>query len=109
MRNLLVDRRDCTFSGDKALVEGSCNGYSAELATADRRGVQLDGPAGLEYTMNDTVKINVAKVFTVAFQEMMDASSVAPSIGELWQRFQDHLRRPCCAPRGSTGNSTTST
>lgn len=59
------------FSGDKALVSGFMkNGYSAELA---RRRIALGcnwmSLPGLEYTMNDLVKINMAKVFEVAFQE----------------------------------------
>ena len=59
------------FSGDKALVSGFMkNGYSAELA---RRRIALGcnwmSLPGLEYTMNDLVKINMAKVFEVAFRE----------------------------------------
>ena len=59
------------FSGDKALVSGFMkNGYSAELA---RKRIALGcnwmSLPGLEYTMNDLVKINMAKVFEVAFQE----------------------------------------
>ncbi len=69
------------FSGDKALVEGFMrNGYSAELAR--RRiavGCNWMALPGLEYTMNDTVKINVAKVFMAALDEMM-ASDAAPSV-----------------------------
>ena len=59
------------FSGDKALVEGFMkNGYSAELAR--RRiavGCNWMSLPGLEYTLNDVVKINIAKVFEVAFGE----------------------------------------
>ena len=59
------------FSGDKALVDGFMkNGYSAELAR--RRiavGCNWMSLPGLEYTLNDVVKINIAKVFEVAFEE----------------------------------------
>ena len=59
------------FSGYKALVEGFMkNGYSAELAR--RRiavGCNWMSLPGLEYTLNDVVKINIAKVFEVAFGE----------------------------------------
>ena len=59
------------FSGDKALVEGFMkNGYSAELAR--RRiavGCNWMSLPGLEYTLNDVVKINIVKVFEVAFGE----------------------------------------
>lgn len=103
VENLLKDRQGCPrFSGDKALVEGFMrNGYSAELAR-QRIAVGCNWMAlpGLEYTMNDTVKINVAKVFAVAFEEMM-AADVEPGTGELRRRFEEHLRRAVlCAARG---------
>ena len=100
---LLEDRKAWPrFSGDKALVEGFMrNGYSAELAR--RRiavGCNWMALPGLEYTMNDTVKINVAKVFMVAFDEMMDDAET-PSLESLWQRFEDHLRRAVlCTAQG---------
>lgn len=90
------------FSGDKALVEGFMrSGYSAELAR-QRIAVGCNWMAlpGLEYTMNDTVKINVAKVLSVALEEMM-AAEVEPSLAELWRRLEDHLRRAVlCTARG---------
>jgi formate C-acetyltransferase len=100
---LLADRKACPrFSGDKALVEGFMrNGYSAELARK-RIAVGCNWMAlpGLEYTMNDTVKINVAKVFMVAFDEMI-AEDKTPSITSLWRRFEEHLRRAVlCTARG---------
>lgn len=100
---LLEDRKAWPrFSGDKALVEGFMrNGYSAELARG-RIAVGCNWMAlpGLEYTMNDTVKINVAKVFMVAFDEMI-ADAADPSLESLWQRFEDHLRRAVlCTARG---------
>lgn len=76
------------FSGDKALVEGFMkNGYSAELA---RRRIALGcnwmSLPGLEYTMNDLIKINMAKVFEVAFWEY-DGDSTE----ELFDIFARHL------------------
>ncbi len=100
---LIEDRKAWPrFSGDKALVEGFMrNGYSAELAR--RRiavGCNWMALPGLEYTMNDTVKINVAKVFMVAFDEMMMDDSL-PSIDAIWKRFEEHLRKAVlCAARG---------
>ncbi len=100
---LLEDRKAWPrFSGDKALVEGFMrNGYSAELAR--RRiavGCNWMALPGLEYTMNDTVKINVAKVFMVAFDEMMAADS-SPCVDSLWKRFEEHLRKAVlCTARG---------
>ena len=69
---LLANRQGCPrFSGDKALVEGFMrSGYSAALAR--RRiavGCNWMSLPGLEYTLNDVVKINIAKVFEVAFNE----------------------------------------
>ncbi len=100
---LLEDRKACPrFSGDKALVEGFMrNGYSAELAR-QRIAVGCNWMAlpGLEYTMNDTVKINVLKVFAVAFDEMMHEDT-NPSIELLWQRFEEHMRLAVlCTARG---------
>jgi formate C-acetyltransferase len=103
VEQLLQDRKGCPrFSGDKALVEGFMrSGYTAELAR--RRiavGCNWMSLPGLEYTMNDTVKINVAKVFRVALQEMLSACA-EPSVAELWRRFEDHLRRAVlCTARG---------
>ena len=43
--------------------------------------------------MNDTVKVNLAKVFEVAFDEMMAAAdAVEPSIDALWAQYQKHLK-----------------
>ncbi|MBQ6007219.1 MAG: formate acetyltransferase [Kiritimatiellae bacterium] len=74
------------FSGDKALVEGFMkNGYSAELAR--RRiavGCNWMSLPGLEYTLNDVVKINIAKVFEVAFAE-------SDSWAELEANYRKHF------------------
>ena len=43
--------------------------------------------------MNDTVKVNMAKVFEVAYDEMMaNADSVEPSIDVLWELYRKHLK-----------------
>ncbi|MBR0056361.1 MAG: formate acetyltransferase, partial [Kiritimatiellae bacterium] len=85
---LLANRQGCPrFSGDKALVEGFMrNGYSAELAR--RRiavGCNWMSLPGLEYTLNDVVKINIAKVFEVAFAE-------SASLAELEANYRKHFR-----------------
>ena len=75
------------FSGDKALVAGFMkNGYSAELAR-NRIAVGCNWMSlpGLEYTLNDVVKINVAKVFEVAFAE-------SDSLSELEANYRRHFR-----------------
>ena len=75
------------FSGDKALVEGFMrNGYSAELAR--RRiavGCNWMSLPGLEYTLNDLVKINIAKVLEVAFAE-------SNSLEELEANYRKHFK-----------------
>ncbi|MCR5519526.1 MAG: formate acetyltransferase, partial [Bacteroidales bacterium] len=80
------------FSGDKALVSGFMkNGYSAQLAR-ERIAVGCNWMSlpGLEYTMNDLVKVNMAKVFEVAYQEMT-GSACDYSTEKLWNLFAEHL------------------
>ena len=48
----------------------------------------LDEPSGSEYSLNDCVKINSAKVFEVALDEMM--SQEGPySTERLWELYQN--------------------
>ena len=75
------------FSGDRALVAGFMrNGYSAELARSRIAvGCNWMSLPGLEYTLNDVVKINIAKVFEVAFAE-------SDSLAELEANYRRHFR-----------------
>ena len=75
------------FSGDKALVEGFMkNGYSAELARKRIAvGCNWMSLPGLEYTLNDVVKINIVKVFEVAFAESW-------SLAELEENYRRHFK-----------------
>lgn len=79
------------FSGDQALVEGFVrSGFPEDLAR--RRiavGCNWMSLPGLEYTMNDLVKVNMAKVFEVAFKET-DAFN---GTEDLWTRFASHLEK----------------
>lgn len=79
------------FSGDKALVEGFMrNGFSAELARQRIAvGCNWMSLPGLEYTMNDLVKVNLARVFEVAYYET--AETALPTVQALWDRFSEHL------------------
>ncbi|MBQ3866045.1 MAG: formate acetyltransferase [Clostridia bacterium] len=81
------------YSSDKALTEGFMRcGYPIELAR--RRvaaGCHWMCIPGMEYTMNDTVKINLAKVFEVAWREMMTDGG-APSVERLFELFGKHLK-----------------
>ncbi len=75
------------FSGDKALVAGFMkNGYSAELARSRIAvGCNWMSMPGLEYTLNDVVKINIAKVFEVAFAE-------SDAFDELETNYRRHFK-----------------
>ena len=83
------------FLGIDNTVAGFCrNGYPLELAR--RRaysGCHWSALPGREYTLNDCVKISLARVFEVAWNAMMSDDSVRPSTDELWYRFEAHLRR----------------
>jgi formate C-acetyltransferase len=80
------------FSGDKALVSGFMkNNYSAELAR-ERIAVGCNWMSlpGIEYTLNDLVKVNFAKVFEVAFNEYQEAVHQGFTEG-LFDLFEKHL------------------
>ena len=81
------------YSSDSALAEGFMRcGYSLELARKRvAAGCHWMCIPGMEYTMNDTVKINLLKVFEVAYLEMM-ADCPSPSAEELWRRYEKHLK-----------------
>lgn len=98
------------FMGEKGLTEGFMrNGYPLELARQRVAcGCHWVALPGIEYTLNDIVKINAAAVFDVAFREMMadcrmqsesGSSSdslppaASPSVALLWDYFEKHLRR----------------
>lgn len=80
------------FSGDESLVRGFMrSGYSAELAR-QRIAVGCHWMAlpAREYCMNDSIKVNLARVFEIAYQEMAEQKE-APSVALLWDLFQKHL------------------
>lgn len=88
------------FSGHKGLMHYEKNlaelGYAPQEAhhIANSRiatGCNWMAVPGLEYCMNDCVKINVAKVFEVAFQEMMKEKN--PGMERLWDLFCAHLKK----------------
>jgi pyruvate-formate lyase len=81
------------FLGDRAMVEGFMkNGYPEELArTRYKTGCNWCALPGTEYTLNDVVKINMAKVYDVAFWEMMEDHSATPSVLRLWELFDKHM------------------
>lgn len=82
------------YSSDNALVKGFMRcGYPANMAR--RRvaaGCHWMCIPGMEYTMNDTVKINLAKVFEVAFDEMMADPDQPKDAERLFKLYQKHLK-----------------
>lgn len=85
-----------SYLGDRAMVEGFMkNGYTAEVArTRYKTGCHWCALPGTEYTVNDIVKINMARVFDVAFWDMMADKS--PSIARLWKLFDKHMHIAVC-------------
>jgi hypothetical protein len=88
------------YAGDKALTGGCMrNGYPAELARQRIAvGCHWFAIPGREYTLNDCVKINTAKVFTVAFDEMMEAARCSTSTSWTRRSCARPTRIPCCTP-----------
>lgn len=82
------------YSGDNSLVNGFMRcGFSKKLARQRlAAGCSWMSIPGMEYTLNDLVKINVAKVFEVAYYDMI-ASDLLPSTETLWSFFEKHLER----------------
>jgi len=83
------------YSSDKALMEGFMRcGYSKDLARSRvAAGCHWMCMPGMEYTMNDTVKVNLAMVFQRSYEAMMaEADKVEPSIDALWAQYQKHLK-----------------
>ena len=82
------------FSGDEALNEGFMRlGYPESLARKRIAvGCHWMSLPGMEYCLNDCVKINCAKVFEVAMDEMM-AGEGPYSTEKLWEIYERHMAR----------------
>lgn len=82
------------FSGDEALNEGFMRlGYPESLARKRIAvGCHWMSLPGLEYCLNDCVKINCAKVFEVALDEMMGGEGPY-STERLWGLYERHMLR----------------
>lgn len=82
------------FSCAKGLMQYERNPGVTHLDASRRIAVGCNWMAvpGTEYPLNDCVKINVAKVFRLALDEMM-AQSREPGLEELFTRLQTHLAR----------------
>jgi len=96
VRYLLEDRKAWPrFMGDKGMTEGFVrNGYPPELARQRIAvGCHWAVIPGREYTLNDVVKINVAKVFELALAERLGSTPAAAGSEALWDGFCRHLDR----------------
>ncbi len=103
-RDLMSKSLDCLlknknawprFSGDRALVEGFMrNGFDRSLARQRIAvGCNWMSLPGLEYTMNDLVKVNIAKVFECSLEQMREEYPLdAHSVELLHQLFAAHLK-----------------
>ena len=85
------------FLGVENTIHGFArNGYPLEIARQRTYGgCHWSAIPGREYTLNDMAKINFARVFELAFQDMLAAVSrgeTTPSVQTLWQYFEKHLR-----------------
>lgn len=83
------------FCGDDALVRGYMKNRGVDKNIARERiasGCNWMCVPGREYSMNDTVKINIAKVFDVAYHDMME-NEAQPSTELLFSYYGKHLQR----------------
>ena len=80
------------YSSDNALVEGFMRcGYSKELARQRvAAGCHWMCIPGMEYTMNDTVKVNLLRTFEIAYEEMTESGE--PSHDRLLELYKKHLK-----------------
>ena len=83
------------FLGVNQTAQGYArNGYTLEKGYERAySGCHWSAIPGREYTMNDMVKINFAKIFEYAFQEMMADTENEPSVQRLWDGFVAHLKK----------------
>ena len=70
------------------------NGVPMELARQRAQvGCHWTCLPGREYSLSDVIKVNFAKVFNAAFEDMMADNDAMRSVDSLWQRFEQHLHK----------------
>lgn len=81
------------FCNDKSLCEGYMKNGVDKKTARERIAVGCNWMAvpGKEFPMNDTVKINVAKVMDVALEQMREEKE--KSSARLYQLYLEHLKR----------------
>ena len=93
---LFVDKMGIPrFSGHEAIVRGLVRA-GWPMADARQRvqaGCHWFCLPGREYSFNDVIKVNFAKVLLAAMDEMMADRSGAASLSRLWELYDAHLRR----------------
>lgn len=93
VRTIFEDRRGWPrFSGDLGLMKYTKNkGITREIARSRYAvGCHWMSVPGREYSLNDTIKVNAAKLFMVAFDEMM-ASDEEKSLETLKKLIKKHM------------------
>lgn len=83
------------FSGDDSLVNGLMRrGFSEEIARKRIAvGCNWMATPGVEYCLQDTLKVNFAKIFEISFKDMMKGEVYSLDI--LWSLFLYHLHAAC--------------
>lgn len=81
------------FSGDKGLMNYQKNEGITRKIARNRIAVGCNWMAvpGLEYPLNDCVKINVARIFDISFHEMMEDADSEKSTARLFSILEKHL------------------
>ncbi len=79
---------------DNTCEDFARNGYPLELARQRAySGCHWSALPGIEYTVNDCVKINFAAIFEVALKDLLQTTDTPPTTPKLWQYFERHLQR----------------
>ncbi len=83
------------FLGIDNTVRGFArNNYPLEIARQRAyAGCHWFALPGREYTLNDCIKVNLAAVLMVAWDEMLADMANPPEVARLWTLFEKHLRR----------------
>ncbi|HRX42675.1 MAG TPA: pyruvate formate lyase family protein [Clostridia bacterium] len=83
-----------SYLGDESMNEGFVkNGYSMELArTRAKTGCHWCALPGIEYTLNDIVKVNFLAVFDFALREYYANLPDEPSAEGVFDNFRKHLK-----------------
>ncbi len=81
------------FCNDKSLAEGYMKNGVDKKTARERIAVGCNWMCvpGKEFPMNDTVKVNVAKVFEVALEEMKNEAE--KSTQRLYELYKEHLKK----------------